>query len=260
MKWPAGVYSGNLCERSLQWEPMRRSLQWEHMWTEVTVGTYENGVYSVNLDENGVYSGNLCERSLQWEPMWTRFTVGTYVNAVYSGNLCERSLQLEPMWTEFTVGTYVNAVYSGNLCERRPCMHNVEKRNCLWRNKKMFVETKMFVEKRNCVFDKKFWFLNLSIFLYRCRRPFTFQTMNFVRSNNLSLKYPRDIPSGCTHIGISKFKCVAKAQFLSCYYKSFWFEGYFACFFNIILRKTQFVLSLMRMSYQIKRKYHEDII
>ena len=199
---------------------------------------------------------------------------------VYSGNLCERSLQWEPMWTEFTVGTYVNAVYSGNLCERRPCMHNVEKKNCLWRKETACGETKnclwrqkylwrketvceekkLFVEKRNCVFDKKFWFLNLYIFLYRCRRPFTFQTMNFVRSNNLSLKYPRDIPSGCTHIGISKFKCVAKAQFLSCYYKSFWFEGYFACFFNFILRKTQFVLSLMRMSYQIKRKYHEDII
>ena len=39
--------------------------------------------------------------------------------------------------------------------------------------------------------------------------------MNYVRSNNLSLKYQRCWPSGCKDIGIRKFEFVAKTQFLS---------------------------------------------
>ena len=42
-----------------------------------------------------------------------------------------------------------------------------------------------------------------------------FQTMNSVRSNNVSLKYQRPTPSGCKDIWIRKFECVAKTQFLS---------------------------------------------
>ena len=41
-----------------------------------------------------------------------------------------------------------------------------------------------------------------------------FQTMNSVRSNNVSLKYQRPTPSGCKDIGIIKFEFVAKTQFL----------------------------------------------
>ena len=39
-------------------------------------------------------------------------------------------------------------------------------------------------------------------------------TMNSVRSNNVSLKYQRPTPSGCKDIGIRKFEFVAKTQFL----------------------------------------------
>ena len=39
--------------------------------------------------------------------------------------------------------------------------------------------------------------------------------MNYVRLNNLSLKYQRFTPSGCIHIGMRKFEFVAKNQFLS---------------------------------------------
>ena len=41
-----------------------------------------------------------------------------------------------------------------------------------------------------------------------------FQTVNSVRSNNLSLKYQRFKPSDCEHIEIRKFELVAKTQFL----------------------------------------------
>ena len=43
---------------------------------------------------------------------------------------------------------------------------------------------------------------NPYIFATQCRRPLTFQTMNSVRLNNLSLKYQRCTPSGCKDIGI----------------------------------------------------------
>ena len=38
--------------------------------------------------------------------------------------------------------------------------------------------------------------------------------MNYVRSNNLSMKYQRFTPPGCKGIEIRKFECVAKTQFL----------------------------------------------
>ena len=39
--------------------------------------------------------------------------------------------------------------------------------------------------------------------------------MNFVDSNNLSLKYQRYTPSGCLDIEVRKCEFVAKTQFLS---------------------------------------------
>ena len=41
-----------------------------------------------------------------------------------------------------------------------------------------------------------------------------FQTMNFIRSNNQSLKYQRCTPSGCKDIVIRKIEFLAKTQFL----------------------------------------------
>ena len=41
-------------------------------------------------------------------------------------------------------------------------------------------------------------------------RPQIFETMNSVRSNNLSLKYQRFTQSGCRAIGIKKTETVAR--------------------------------------------------
>ena len=51
------------------------------------------------------------------------------------------------------------------------------------------------------------------IFSTQSSRPSIFQTMNYVRLNNPSLKYQRFTPSGCRDIGNRKFEFVAKTQF-----------------------------------------------
>ena len=53
---------------------------------------------------------------------------------------------------------------------------------------------------------------NPDIFAIQCRRPEIFQNMNYVRPNNLSLKYKRF--TRCKDIGIRKFEIMAKTQFL----------------------------------------------
>ena len=60
----------------------------------------------------------------------------------------------------------------------------------------------------------KLWFFNPHIFTTQCLRPWIFQTMNFVSSNNLSLKYQKLTQSGCKDIRILIFGFVAKTQFL----------------------------------------------
>ena len=60
----------------------------------------------------------------------------------------------------------------------------------------------------------KLRFSNTSIFATQCRRPQIFQTMNYVRSKSLSLKYQGFLPSDSRDIEIRKFKFVAKTQFL----------------------------------------------
>ena len=50
-------------------------------------------------------------------------------------------------------------------------------------------------------------------FRTKWRRPYIFQTINNVRSNNISLKYQRLTPPGCIDIGFGKFDFVAKANF-----------------------------------------------
>ena len=52
---------------------------------------------------------------------------------------------------------------------------------------------------------------NPCIFVTQCRRPWIFQTINYVRSNNLNLKFTS---SCCKIIFIRKFEFVAKTQFL----------------------------------------------
>ena len=63
-------------------------------------------------------------------------------------------------------------------------------------------------------FCHKLCLANTDIFATRCCRPLIFQTMFFVRSNNLSLKYQRFTPLGYKDIGLRTFKFVAKTQFL----------------------------------------------
>ena len=54
----------------------------------------------------------------------------------------------------------------------------------------------------------------LNILATRCRRPLIFQTINYVRSSSVSLKYRRFTPSGYKDKGFIKFEFVAKTQFL----------------------------------------------
>ena len=56
----------------------------------------------------------------------------------------------------------------------------------------------------------KFRFSDLYIFAIQYRRPFIFQTMNYIGPINLSLKYQRFTPSGCKDIEIRKFEFVTK--------------------------------------------------
>ena len=54
-----------------------------------------------------------------------------------------------------------------------------------------------------------------SIYLFNpMSYPFLFQTMNYVTSNSLSLKYQRFTASGLKNIRIRKFEFVTKTQFL----------------------------------------------
>ena len=59
-------------------------------------------------------------------------------------------------------------------------------------------------------------FSNLNIFEPQCCRLYTFQTMNYDKSFNLSLKYQKLTPYhySYTDIGISKFEFGPKTQFL----------------------------------------------
>ena len=52
----------------------------------------------------------------------------------------------------------------------------------------------------------------IPFFATQCCRPLVFQTMNSVRSNNLSLKYQRFSPSYNKNKGIRLFQNLAKTQ------------------------------------------------
>ena len=67
---------------------------------------------------------------------------------------------------------------------------------------------------RGIMSSHKLWFSNPYIFATHWRRPWIFPTMNYIRSNNLSLKWQRFTPSGWKDIWIRQFKFVSKTQFL----------------------------------------------
>ena len=71
------------------------------------------------------------------------------------------------------------------------------------------------IQGKELSFGHKLWFSYPYIFSFQCRRPKIFQTMNYFRSNNDSLKYLRLTPPGCKDIAIWKSEFVAKTQFLS---------------------------------------------
>ena len=52
------------------------------------------------------------------------------------------------------------------------------------------------------------------IFATQCRRTYIFQTMNYVRSKDIDLKYQKFTLSGCKDIGVRISEFVAKTQFL----------------------------------------------
>ena len=60
----------------------------------------------------------------------------------------------------------------------------------------------------------KLWFSNCFFFATQCLRSLIFQAMNYVRLNNLSLKYQRLSPSSWKDISIRKSEFVTKTQFL----------------------------------------------
>ena len=77
------------------------------------------------------------------------------------------------------------------------------------------------------------------IFRFQCRRSLIFQTMNSVRSNNISLKYQRFTTLGFQDIGIRKSEFVSKNQLL---WKSInWYKV-------AISRKQKSIVSLIRKS------------
>ena len=57
---------------------------------------------------------------------------------------------------------------------------------------------------------KRIEFLPQILIFYLGRRSNTFQTMNSIRSNNITLKYQRFTPSGRKEVGIRKFEFVAR--------------------------------------------------
>ena len=63
-------------------------------------------------------------------------------------------------------------------------------------------------------FCHRLWFSNFNISATQCSKPLIFQTMNAVRSYNVSLKNQRFTSSGYKDIRITKIEFVAKTQFL----------------------------------------------
>ena len=103
----------------------------------------------------------------------------------------------------------------------------------------------------------KLWFSNPYIFATQCRRPQIFQTMNSVRSNNISLKYQSFTLSGCIYIGIRKVRFVAKHQFLlkhfhMQFFPFLWIAGLSSYFHKTMMLKNLIIagkFTMLRINY-----------
>ena len=67
----------------------------------------------------------------------------------------------------------------------------------IWQN-----NFKLFEKMNHEILPQKLWFSICYIFAAQYRRPLIFQTLNSVRSNNISLKYQRFTTLGFKDIGI----------------------------------------------------------
>ena len=70
----------------------------------------------------------------------------------------------------------------------------------------------------------KLWFSNPYIFATKCRRPYAFQTMKSVRSNNLKFEISKVCTSGCNNIGIENLSLQQRLNsFAQKHCTVFWF-------------------------------------
>ena len=96
----------------------------------------------------------------------------------------------------------------------------------------MLIANRCFSKNKRIIFFPYIWnelsfchkllFSNHYIFGTRCCRPLIFQTMNYVRSNNHSLKYQRFTFSDRSDIGIRLFEFVTKTLYFRNYLGKAW--------------------------------------
>ena len=67
-------------------------------------------------------------------------------------------------------------------------------------------------EPKELSFCHKLKFSNPFIFANQCCGPLIFQTLNYVRSTDVSLKYQKCTPSSCKDIVMKKFELEAKTH------------------------------------------------
>ena len=69
----------------------------------------------------------------------------------------------------------------------------------------------LFIHAKRLSLCNKLWISHQYIFATQCRWPLMFQTINSVRSKNLSLQYQSISTLGCKDIGIIQFEFMEKA-------------------------------------------------
>ena len=81
--------------------------------------------------------------------------------------------------------------YSAQLCTHRTvpnCVHRTV-HNCVHTVQYTIAFVYCHWARKELSFCHKLWFSNFNIVATQCRRPLIFQTMNAIRSKNVSLKY-----------------------------------------------------------------------
>ena len=104
----------------------------------------------------------------------------------------------------YTIGLLIYRDLKFRVCGKNPFSRIFQNSNKILQK---------FSEKELSLFHK-LYFSKSYIFGFQCRRPQIFQTMNSVRSNNVSLKYHRFTTLCSKDIGIINSQFVAKTQFL----------------------------------------------